>query len=182
LLQLPVNDSSQHTAEESVSRKNHQAAPELIVEAFETTIALYNRMRAFADDIHEHLGISGAMRGVLRELDRMGPQTVPAMARRRPVSRQHIQVLVNQLHELGLVETVENPNHKRSRKVQLTESGQSMVNEIWERELAVIREHRPQTSDLELREAIQTMQQLRTSIEEVQRSWSVRGSHEPSDS
>ena len=52
-----------------------------------------------------------------------GPSTVPALARARPVSRQHIQVLVNRLLELGLVETRKNPAHERSSLVALTRAG-----------------------------------------------------------
>jgi hypothetical protein len=41
--------------------------------------------------------MTAGKRGVLKGLDRLGPQTVPQMARARPVSRQHIQTLVNRL-------------------------------------------------------------------------------------
>ena len=51
------------------------------------------------------------------------PATVPQLARMRPVSRQHIQLIVNDLKDKGLVELVDNPAHKRSRLVQLTAAG-----------------------------------------------------------
>jgi len=57
--------------------------------------------------------LSAARRGVLRSLARLGPQTVPQMAGARPVSRQHIQTIVNALAADGLVETIDNPAHKR---------------------------------------------------------------------
>lgn len=61
--------------------------------------------------------------GLMRSLADGGPQTVPALARQRPVSRQHIQKLADELAEQGLVEFVDNPVHRRSKLVQLTKKG-----------------------------------------------------------
>ena len=61
--------------------------------------------------------------GLMRSLAEGGPQTVPALARQRPVSRQHIQKLADELAEQGLVELVDNPAHRRSKLVQLTRKG-----------------------------------------------------------
>ena len=91
--------------------KKAQALEMLITE----TISLYQRLRAVAEDLHGFDRLSGGKRGVLRDLYINGEQTVPQMARSRPVSRQHIQTIVNPLHEEGLVKFVENPAHRRSR-------------------------------------------------------------------
>ncbi|HSE77198.1 MAG TPA: MarR family transcriptional regulator [Alphaproteobacteria bacterium] len=61
--------------------------------------------------------------GLMRSLAEGGPQTVPALARQRPVSRQHIQKLADELARRGLVEFVDNPAHRRSKLVRLTPKG-----------------------------------------------------------
>src|SRR5436305_7931387 len=67
--------------------------------------------------------IPSASRVALQVLQRCGPQTVPQIARARFSSRQNIQILVNRLQKEGLVELVENPDHKRSVLVRLTHRG-----------------------------------------------------------
>ena len=59
--------------------------------------SLFHKMGAAAAALHEGSGISTGMRAVLENVVEGGPMTVPEMARMRPVSRQHIQVLVNDL-------------------------------------------------------------------------------------
>ncbi len=61
--------------------------------------------------------------GLLRSLSESGPQTVPALARARPVARQHIQRMANEMAAQGLVEFIANPAHKRSRLLSLTPEG-----------------------------------------------------------
>ncbi|MDA0230201.1 MAG: MarR family transcriptional regulator [Proteobacteria bacterium] len=62
--------------------------------------------------------------GLLRSLVENGPQTVPALARVRPVARQHIQRMANEMVALGLVEFIANPAHKRSRLLAVTLAGE----------------------------------------------------------
>lgn len=75
-------------------------------------------------------GFTVSHRAVLESLATHGAQTVPALARARPVARQHIQVLVNDLAEWGLVETRSNPAHKRSPLVALTPLGAKRFDAI----------------------------------------------------
>lgn len=68
-------------------------------------------------------GFTASHRAVMESLATGGPQTVPALARARPVARQHIQVMVNDLAAMALVETRANPAHRRSPLVALTAAG-----------------------------------------------------------
>jgi DNA-binding MarR family transcriptional regulator len=101
---------------------------------FDETTALFHRLRAVAAEVHAKSEVSAGQRGVLVSLDRQGPQTVPQLARARPVSRQHIQVLVNGLLEDGFVEVEENPAHRRSSLVRLTSQGKRQVEAVQKRE------------------------------------------------
>ena len=130
------------------------------------TVALYFRVRAASEDIHAHSSLSGAMRGVLRDLDSSGPLTVPQLARRRPVTRQHIQAIVNDLQRHGLVELVDNPKHKRSHLVQLTPAGRQTLQEIVERERSVLERVELQVSEEDLQTATEVLTRLRRTMEQ----------------
>jgi DNA-binding MarR family transcriptional regulator len=88
------------------------------------------RMQDAATDINRRHGISDAQRTVIDMLARQGAETVPAMARMRSVSRQHIQTLVDGLAAQGLVELQDNPAHKRSPLVDLSDGGKRLAAAI----------------------------------------------------
>jgi DNA-binding MarR family transcriptional regulator len=60
----------------------------------------------------------------------VGPFTVPQIARRLGVSRQHILRMTNDLATEGLVELVPNPDHKTSPLVTLTAAGRDTLAAI----------------------------------------------------
>jgi DNA-binding MarR family transcriptional regulator len=101
---------------------------------FGATTRLAHRVRTLSERLHGSDSLSAGRRGILRDLRDNGPQTVPQMARRRFVSRQHIQSLVDPLTSEGHVELVENPAHRRSRLVRLTRRGDLLVQEMAQRE------------------------------------------------
>lgn len=115
-------------------KRNHPGAPDALLALFDETVSLFHRLTVMAEEIHEQGSLSAALRGILRGLRRHGAQTVPNMARLRPVSRQNVQLLVNRLLEAGLVELVENPAHKRSQLVRLTPEGVRRTDEMALRE------------------------------------------------
>ena len=114
------------------------ANPKQIEAVTSAVRGLFHRLRAFGDRLHADLGITTAMRGVMESLSKNGPMTVPQMARQRPVSRQHIQMLVNQLSEAGLCASLPNPEHKRSVLIDLTANGRNAFDEIRRREAAAV--------------------------------------------
>src|SRR5262245_52173951 len=90
---------------------------------FSETTALVHRLKHLTRHFHQREAGTSDWRSILRSLAHQGPQTVPYLARTRNVSRQHIQVQVNQLASDGYVEFVDNPAHQRSRLVQISLSG-----------------------------------------------------------
>lgn len=127
----------------------------------EETRLLFHRLRRLAEEVHGQGELSAGRRGVLKSLARGGPQTVPQMARARPVSRQHIQMLVNPLAEEGYVELVANPHHKRSKLVRLTRKGMRLVAEIDRREARIFRAVAGEMSTEELATTTDTLRRLR---------------------
>jgi len=67
------------------------------------------------------------MRAVLEYLGRHGDSAVPRIAEARRVSRQHVQVIVNDLVAAGLAEFRDNPSHRRSRLVAATPAGRGSL-------------------------------------------------------
>ncbi len=61
--------------------------------------------------------------GALALSDR--PLTVPQIARRMGLTRQSVQASVNRLRGDALIETDENPDHRRSPLIRLTELGRA---------------------------------------------------------
>lgn len=102
------------------------------------TRSVFHRLRHVAEVIHATDHLSAGERGVLVELADQGPRAVPDMARARPVSRQHIQTLVNSLLARALVELVPNPKHRRSKLVRLTPTGATLVETVKAREARVL--------------------------------------------
>ncbi|MGH6720092.1 MAG: MarR family winged helix-turn-helix transcriptional regulator, partial [Alphaproteobacteria bacterium] len=105
----------------AVTRAREGAA---LVDLFVAAAGLFFRMRAAGKAIGAVSSWGGGTWGVLRSLARNGPQTVPALARARPVARQRIQRIADELANLGLAAFVANPRHKRSRLVRLTAAGE----------------------------------------------------------
>jgi DNA-binding MarR family transcriptional regulator len=90
------------------------------------------------------------------------------MARARPVSRQHIQGLVNLLLEDRLVELADNPAHRRSKLVRLTAGGEALVDEMLKREAKLFRSLPAAPSTKQLRHAAETLAAVRGSFESQQ--------------
>jgi DNA-binding MarR family transcriptional regulator len=113
-----------------------QALMELMWELAQT----FFKMRAAGKSVTapaatgEAIGVvtpSGAgVYGLLRSLAEEGPQTVPQIARARPVARQHIQQMANDLVAQGLIEFTNNPAHKRSRLLRMTPEGERLYAEL----------------------------------------------------
>jgi len=96
-------------------------------------IHTYFRLRIAGEQIGATPPAGAGSFGLLRSLKKVGPQTVPQLARARDVSRQHIQILANGLVEHGLAEFDDNPAHKRSKLLRITELGERRLAQITER-------------------------------------------------
>ena len=102
--------------------------------------------------------------GLLRSLVEAGPQTVPQIARARPVARQHIQQMANEMVAQGLVEFTDNPAHKRSRLLQITPEGQRVYADLSAR-MAELAEGLAADMDVgDLRTTVATLQALRDKL------------------
>jgi DNA-binding MarR family transcriptional regulator len=95
----------------------------------------FHRVAAAGDIIHARLGLSSGMRGILLSLAQTGPLSVSKLAAMRPVSRQFVQKLVDEMVTSGWVEALPNPSHKRSPLIALTSKGRAAVGQVQSAEL-----------------------------------------------
>ncbi len=112
----------------------------------------------------------GGLGGVLNSLKAEGPQTVPQMARARPVARQRIQRIVNELAAEGLVEFTDNPAHRRSKLVRLTGAGEARLEEMMLSLRHATEELARDMNAADLVTAVNVLRQLRETLGAQQRS------------
>ena len=91
---------------------------------------LFRAMAQLADGYLKAHGLAAADRAVLEFLYRDDALSVPEIAARYQVSRQHIQVTVNTLLEDGFLESRPNPRHKRSPLFALSPVGRELFTKI----------------------------------------------------
>lgn len=91
---------------------------------------LFRALAETADGYLQAFGLTAAERAVLEFLDNDGALTVPAIARRYQVSRQHVQVTANGLLARGLIVARDNPRHKRSPLYALSDTGRATFASI----------------------------------------------------
>ena len=99
---------------------------------------VFRGMAAAADRYLEDSDLSAADRAVMEFLYPDRKLSVPEIARRYQVSRQHVQVTVNSLLQRGLLTSRSNPKHKRSRLIGLSELGRETFAEIRRNEASTI--------------------------------------------
>jgi len=126
-------------------------------ELFDEALSLAFAVRQWAETLHAELELTASMRGVLEHILLDGPSTVPNIARPRGVSRQHIQQQINMLLEDGFVELRDNPAHKRSSMVALTDKGRGLIQNMRANELNTLSRIQVGVSDNATREAAQVL-------------------------
>jgi DNA-binding MarR family transcriptional regulator len=140
---------------------------QVLMELLEEVVAVHLRLQMLTEELHGSSEVTRACRGILRDLYRIGPRTVPQLARNRPVSRQNVLLLVRRLAGEGLVELIRNPDHKRSQLVRLTDHGKDLLEQMWGREMALLNRLELTLPLDNLRAATQVLHQLRSMLEDL---------------
>jgi DNA-binding MarR family transcriptional regulator len=109
----------------------------------------------------------GGAFGFLRSLARFGPLTVPQIAQMRPTSRQRMQRLADELAAEGLVEFIENPKHRRSKRVRLTPEGVSRYRAMDVELLAIASTLGFGLSEGDIRKATESVRRLSEELKEL---------------
>lgn len=121
---------------------------------------LFRALAQKSDDSLRDLGISVADRAVIEFLHPDKMLSVPEIAERYQVSRQHVQVTVNGLLNAGLLTTDINPRHKRSPLIALTAKGKGMFRTIKARDTKAVKKLFSNIPEKHRRITQQTLQTL----------------------
>ncbi len=103
---------------------------EAIFELFWQIPFTYFRLKAMGDRLSAPAGLSPGKISLMRSLAADGPQSVAQIARSRPVSRQGVQQIADQLANDGLVEYVANPTHRRAKLARITPAGEKIMRQM----------------------------------------------------
>lgn len=125
---------------------------------------LFRSLAARADSYLAASGLTAADRAVMEFLYPDSELTVPDIARRYEVTRQHVQATVNRLQAQGLLGSVDNPMHKRSRLIRLSATGRRCFEGIRRREAGLVRELFGDVPDDELAITLATLQSIQEKL------------------
>lgn len=124
------------------------------------TRRLFQCLGSMANELHRDTEVTASMRAVLEFLWRQEPQTVPQMARGKSVTRQHIQTIVNDLLAVDLIESIENPAHKRSSLIQMTAKGRQGFEQLRRRESRLFAEAAKHFAEKDLKTTTRTLKAI----------------------
>jgi DNA-binding MarR family transcriptional regulator len=137
-----------------------QAIAELMLEIAQC----FFRIRAMGQKTGHITSWGGGAFGFMRSLALLGPLTVPDIAEMRPTSRQRMQRLADELAAEGLVEFIDNPRHRRSKLVRLTEKGEAHCRELSTGLLAVATTLGGDLAEADIGKARATVRQLSDAV------------------
>ena len=141
-------------------------------EVYQVTWLIRRLFRAMAERADRYLresGLTAADRAVLEFLFPDERLTVPDIARRYQVTRQHVQATANRLLDRDLVRTVENPRHKRSPLLQLSDRGEQLFARIRRREQQLLDDL---FADIEIADIATTRRTLQQLFDQLQKETS----------
>src|SRR5215471_3096161 len=93
------------------------------------------RLNATGERLFAGIGQTPGKVSLMRSLMEQGPQSVAQIARARPVARQAVQRMADELTAQGLIEFVENPTHRRAKLARLRAAGKKIMDEAMAAEL-----------------------------------------------
>jgi len=121
---------------------------------------LFQRLKTVGEEILQGTEINSSQRAILEFLYQRQPHSVPQIAQSLSVSRQHVQVIVNDLVELGLVRCLENPAHKRSPLIEAMTEGITLFESIQQKEAEILQQFQQQLPEKEILSALKTLESL----------------------
>jgi DNA-binding MarR family transcriptional regulator len=127
---------------------------------------IFRGMARVAGEALEPLGISAAERAVMEFLFPDEALSVPEIASRYDVSRQHVQVTVNSLVDKRLVQRRPNPRHKRSGLICLSPQGKRLFEAVRAQDAQLIEELFANLPAAHLATTLKTLKELHLRLEE----------------
>lgn len=148
--------------DEGVRTPEGAAATELVL----ATFRLNGLLVAAGDLLAAEQGLTSArwqVMGAIALADR--PLTVPQIARRMGLTRQAVQASVNRMLDEGLLESKNNPDHRRSPHVQFSARGRRTYAALQRRQASWVNELATGLERSDLDTALRVLQELSARLE-----------------
>ncbi len=143
----------------------HRDRRRLLGELTGEIIRTYHVLRRIEERLHGDGSASEAERGVLFALH-AGPQTMPALARERSLTRQRVQQIAAGLERDGRIERRDNPLSERSPLYVLSKAGNDYVRSMLRKEHRRFRDVLGESSVRRLRTTLSVLRELREELED----------------
>lgn len=134
---------------------------------FQKVFHLYATLSEVEDGIHEQAGMRTPHVKLAKTILSQGQATVPDVAYAMKVSRQFVQTAVNELEKQGVLVFLENPRHKRSKLLQLTEYGQKKLEQTHKNEAALIQQILPNLNKKDVVDARNVLESILERMERI---------------
>ena len=141
--------------------------PALFDDFVEEVRTTFFALRGVSERLLADLDCSAPERGVLQELERLGPQTVPALALARGITRQAMQRTIDRLIALQRLTEEDNPRHLRSPLLTLTPVAKRLLTDIRARERRLLAASELPLSAAELTRTTRALRELAAFIGDV---------------
>ncbi|QLA17371.1 MarR family winged helix-turn-helix transcriptional regulator [Desulfolutivibrio sulfoxidireducens] len=142
----------------------HPCPGERLHDLFREVFALRDVLALGMDAVHELAGLRTPQVRTVGLLDRLGGATVPDMAAALGLSRQGVQVVCNELRDMGLVAFVDNPRHKRSKRAVLTDAGRNRLQSVRQNEARTIEALLPDVDGIAVSDALSLLRNIRAAL------------------
>ena len=146
-------------------KRTQKATGQEIHDLFREVFQLQATLSAIIDQVHERAGLSTSQNKIIRALSQIGPATVPDIAAALGVTRQFVQTVCNDLCARGYIIFLDNPRHKRSRLVELTEPGRIAFQQARQNENRIIEEALPAVHPGKAKEAGELLALIRNAVQ-----------------
>jgi DNA-binding MarR family transcriptional regulator len=142
----------------------HACPGERLHDLFREVFALRDLLAMGMDAVHEYAGLRTPQVRAAGLLDRPGGATVPDMAASLGLSRQGVQVVCNELRDMGLVAFEDNPRHKRSKRAVLTAEGRARLHAVRKNEARAIEALLPDLDGAAVADALTLLRSIRAAL------------------
>lgn len=145
----------------------HTPEGELFTTIVLKTFKLNGLLTQIGDVMCAEFGVTSARWKVLGALVASAgrPMTVPQIARSMGQTRQAVQRIANEMVEAGFLSWQENPDHKRAKLLTITEQGQEVFRNLWERQVPWANELSMKVSFYDLQIAGEVLSKLIIALE-----------------
>jgi len=128
---------------------------------------LFHLLTLAGETIHSELPVSIPQRAILESLFKNGRQTIPEIAQNRSVSRQFIQKNVDYLSKNNFVLIQDNPGHKRSFYLVLTQEGKELISSMLSEELKLFDTMGQAYTKEELENTLTTLNNVKGQLQKI---------------